>query len=252
MSNQKKMLILAAVLLVGFLGLYFQGIGTKPTPQEIHVQSDIPEGEDFFERLEKNEADLLATTGEPKVTREGRSLRILPASGSTVILEDCIDCGPEKDVEHFLVERFSKPDGVLIYRQLYEGDDFLWITARGESHTLPAYPVLSPDRTHLLVVSASEAFNWNGLEVWEFTTSGLQRVFQYEPETSEIYQFLSWSEPRSVQLRFSGYEDEAPVCRAVELRQEKGLWKRVLRPDQIEGFCPPQEDWVPRFLRRQT
>ena len=254
MSNQKKMILLGLFVAAGLLSLLMYGTGMNQLEQPgILSQSDVPEGEDFFERLEKREADLLGGTSSPAIAREGRRLTVTAASGEKIEFNDCIDCGPEKDVEHFFVERFHSPLSVLIYRQLYEGDDFVLVNAEGKSWTLPAYPIFSSDQKHFVLVPSSDSVSWNGLEIWEVSASELKKVYSYEALASETYQFLTWSTPTQIQLRYSGYDEGdagPPVCRGVELRRENNQWNRKLRPEQIDGFCPPQEDWIPEYLRR--
>ncbi|HRO66397.1 MAG TPA: hypothetical protein PL182_02405, partial [Pseudobdellovibrionaceae bacterium] len=228
-----------------------------PAPPDTDVpmseEADVPPDESFFARLEKNEADLIRKLGHPRVARDGRTLTITTSSGKVTQLKDCLDCGPEKDIEHYLVTRFSKPDAVLIYRQLYEGDDYTLITDDGVPHQIPSYPVFSPDRKAFVVVSASEAFNWNGLEMWQSKGSSFERKLHYEPKVYEIYRFLGWDGNDRVRLEYSGYTDGesgSPLCRAAEIRREGAQWKVNPLQETREGFCPFTEEWLPEYLRR--
>lgn len=210
---------------------------------------------EFFSRLQDREAILLGQAGlAPAVQRDGRNLIISTSSGKKIDLKDCLNCGPEKDVEHYFIERITDPAAVLIYRQYYEADNYAMILSDGTILELPAYPVFSPDKKSFIVVSAAEAFNWNGIEVWEKDGDHFSRRLRFEPQAAEMYRFLSWDGNDHAKLEFTRQEREdnpQPVCQGAELKREGRSWTiKALQGVVREGPCPHVDDWVPVELRR--
>jgi hypothetical protein len=225
-----------------------RGLLEEPTPEESAADQ-------FFERLEQRQKELLKSSEFPQVSKEDRQLTVRFQNGDPKFFTDCLDCGPEKDIEHFFVERFADPAAVLIYRQFYEGDDQVLVTGDGNVFELPSYPIFSPDKKSFVVVSAAEAFNWNGVEVWDKDSkAGFVRKLHHEPKQADLYRFLSWDGNDLVKLEYSTYEagpDSKAICQGAELVREKNEWKLRDVKNQVRAeFCPYTEDWIPEALRR--
>lgn len=215
----------------------------------------VENGEDFFERLDAREADLL-THGKnvPEVSRDGRTLKVSLSHGSPIEFKDCLDCGPEKDVEHYLVDRFTDPAAVLIYRQFYESDDYVLVLADGGRIDIPSYPVFSPDKKKFVVVSAAEAFNWNGLELWDKDNGNrYTRRLHFEPKGNDMYRFLAWDGNDKVKLEATRNDNDSDqtVCQGAVLEFQHNSWVVHDVPGTLrENACPAAEEWIPEALRR--
>ncbi|MBX2988380.1 MAG: hypothetical protein KF802_10845 [Bdellovibrionaceae bacterium] len=253
---KKNGLILFVVLAVIIgLGLFlypkFLGNSDNDGPSE----EAVAQAKEFFTRLQDRENKLLSDTSAPAVTRNGRALQVKTSTGTLLEFKDCLDCGPEKDVEHYFVERFADPPSVLIYRQYYEADDNVLVTDDGQMHELPSFPIFSPDRKNFVVVSAAAAFNWNGIEMWGREGRHYVRQMRFEPEEAELYRFLGWDGNERVKLEFSHPPMDGGakvVCQRAEIvRDGRGWAVRPTRPEETkEGACPHTDDWIPVELRR--
>lgn len=206
--------------------------------------------DDFFARLKNLESSLLAKDAVPSVTRHDHALKILPTSGIPLEFKDCYDCGPEGDVEHYVIARLDDPKAVLIYRQYYEGDDEVMVTSDGTKHELPSWPVFSPDRKSFAVVASSEAFNWNGVQLWEKSGERFVKKFEYEPKGYEVFSFLEWKGADRAELQLSARDSKGrEQCLPAALVRRKGAWKLEKSKTGKNAFCPNDAAWLPDFLR---
>lgn len=256
MTKKRVLLLFVAFVLTALsVGLILYLRNPAKTCAFNCISRSDPRDDDFFIRLDAHEQTLLKEkTKQPVVEREARSLKIKGAGNEVIELRDCLDCGPEKDVEHHFVDRFENPASVLIYRQFYESDDYVLVTIEGQQYEIPSYPVFSPDRQRFVVVSAAEAFNWNGIELWEKDGSRYLRNLKFEPKGSELYRMLGWDGNEKVKLEFSKYNDPdsgEAVCQGAELVKSGREWNvKTLDGVSKDDFCAYTEDWIPEFLRR--
>lgn len=244
---------LAGLVIAAVAGFIAYRTFRRPEAPDLTVSSEANEETadkgDFFTRLKERETQLLSKGGMPSVTRHDKSLKILPSSGNPLEFKDCYDCGPEGDVEHYLIERLEKPAAVLVYRQYYEGDDEVLVTSDGFKHELPSWPVFSKDGNAFVVVSTSEAFNWNGLQVWEKSGGHYLKKFEYEPKGYEQFSLIGWKDGNRISLNLSNRDAKGrEQCQGAEL-VKKSSWKLERAKKASEGFCPLEPTWLPNFLR---
>ncbi len=75
----------------------------------------------------------------------------------------------------------------------YEGDRWIWIDRHSGLETaMEDRPRTAPGERHVLVVNESEAYQRNGLWLWEVTRQGLSLRFAYEDAP---FRFVAWESP---------------------------------------------------------
>lgn len=142
--------------------------------------SGFPTVEPDFQAILRGEAAALATT-EGRITRKGRSLNIQTATGVRVFRNSTAEG--------------EGAQGYLYAGSLLEGRYALLLVtgwewwayelvhlATGHSLPLGGVPLLSPDRSHAVVISLDldAQYRKNTLELIRFTEGGARRAFRWD------------------------------------------------------------------------
>ncbi len=242
--------IIGAATVAG-LGLVFIG-GNALRHKSVTTTTEPPpieEPKDFLAEMQKHEHEVLSQP-DSRVTRDGDNLHVKIKDSSAIDFKDCVECGPDKDVEHFLVE--DSAHGVLIYRQFYEGEDFAFVAADGLMHELPGWPVFSPAGRTFIIVGESELIGWSGLELWNVQAPTPVREFQMEPKPEEPLRFVGWEGEDVIHLEQTTETEKGPSCLSLNLVHEKSGWVSHPQPNPKPGACSEAVDWVPKFLQTSS
>jgi hypothetical protein len=122
------------------------------------------------------------------VMRVGHQLSLPLQSGEMLTLVDASEHEAEYEAEYegegwySYMEYIESINSHLVHLQYYEGDAFLLVNANTGIQTLiDTVPVVSPDRTHFVTASASEAYNPNRVQIWRVTEAAAELEWEYEP-----------------------------------------------------------------------
>lgn len=176
-----------------------------------------------------------------RVVRSGDHLSIELASGRRVTLTDRSAQVPEV-IAYRYIQYLPSIGFHLVHVQYYEGTEMLLVSnVDGGRYFIPDVPRVSPDGTMIVAVSASEAFNANGVFVYRLHEGTLSPIFWHEPEEYALYSFSQWKDENSIELRKFTYADQkiCPGSRfmtiGVVLSMKQGRWKFV--PDGGRAQC---------------
>jgi hypothetical protein len=159
-----------------------------------------------YEKLVNEEAKKLQMTNGA-VTRVGDVLTLRAGNGTTVMWQDKDDCGVEYDIEHCVKYIFvgHLPDhhGFLVVVLPYEGSSCEWIDdLTGEITALEDKPHFAPSGDRFAVVRATEAYGFNGIQVWSRQAGKLALEWEHVPKGKEyaLYEFSGWDGDDTVLL----------------------------------------------------
>jgi hypothetical protein len=147
--------------------------------------------------------------GVKGATRTAERLSITLANGKRVELRTEGDGEPGGTSYRYL--QYLPAIGFhLVHVQYYEGNEYLLVSnANGSRQLVPDLPRISPDRSRLVAVSASEAYNVNGVFVYRIKDGRISPVFAHEPEEYALYTFVRWKDANSIELKkFSRADDK--------------------------------------------
>ena len=106
-----------------------------------------------------------------------------------------------------------------------------------------AEPHISPDGKHVASASPAEAYNTNGVFLWEVRNGSLVQRFHFEPSDYALYRFSRWNGPNVVELmKFTNAaKDICPKSShmevSVRLVAEKGTWRLDETPNKDKVQC---------------
>jgi hypothetical protein len=134
----------------------------------------------------------------------------------------------------------------LIQRLTLESQRLILVSqATGRQFVAGAIPHLSPKRTRLVSVAASESDNTNEVVVWRVTAEELVEEFRYEPKEYALYQLVGWTNENSLTLEKYTISDRRICPRnghmivREELRMGNGVWTRSgeVNPETVKCDC---------------
>lgn len=170
----------------------------------------------------------------PLVQREAEGLRLVTDTGDVLVRDhpDCVKDGsgyfPVECHYHRFVDAFEAPRGYLLHRQFFEGDEHAWVDrADGSIIEFAHRPRFSPGGDWMLSVSPSEAYNFNGIELFAVRDRHrLEKVWQHvpsgAPETYDLFTFLRWEASETAILCAKRAGDEHPLTPVLLRRGEFG------------------------------
>lgn len=128
------------------------------------------------------------------VKRAGKKLTFKMRGGGEVAFAD-ENTGIESDssVSYQFVDRLAAVGYYLVHIQYWEGDEYRMVNeTNGRHFDIPVKPEISPGKKRLAAVSASDAYNFNGIEVWRFMKGRMKREWKLEPEGHPAFHFIAW------------------------------------------------------------
>jgi len=136
------------------------------------------------------------------VTRKGNRLELTLKNGKIKIIEN----SPETDYDdvegkHYSFREYIQSVGYfLIHVQYWEGSKFLMVHDKtGKEFLIPEVPELSPDKDRLVSVSGG-TYQFNGIQIWKFTSGGLVLEWTYEHKEYDRFTFNAWADNKTIKL----------------------------------------------------
>jgi hypothetical protein len=165
--------------------------------------------------------------------REGKILSLSLVSGKSVSFRNKDSCTGYEDCEAYLFSGLLPATEFFVVNvALYEGSNVYLVSKQtGARYAVYAEPHISPDGKHVVSASPAEAYNTNGLFLWEVRSGSLVQRFHLEPSTYALYRFSRWDGPHAVELmKFTNAtKDMCPNSNHMELPvrlfSEKGMWQ---------------------------
>ena len=187
--------------------------------------------------LDRQEAKLLQQHSQ-WARRDGLRLTLTTSKGRGLVrFESQNACTGPGDCLLYHFNGISPDGGFLVVRvSRWEGGTALWISRRdGRSYEVYRDPVLSPDGRYIVAANPSEAYDVNGVFIWELRQGTLVRRFSEVPKTYALYNFIAWQDESTVRLKRTSQEPEA--CSNGSLAESEVLLQR--QPDGRWRLLPP-------------
>jgi hypothetical protein len=164
-----------------------------------------------FAELARLEPERIAAESG-RVVRRGDELALALGTGghtflrndASLCLEGVIPSRNDGCVAFFFI---GHPQRFYLLRARYDaGSDFRLIDDRtGVPTKIPAEPHFSPDGTRLVTVSAANAYDPVGVEVWSLAAEAPSLEWKHDPDQYAIYSFLRWDSDADVALEVETY-----------------------------------------------
>ena len=190
-----------------------------------------------------------------RVERRGDVLHLSIASGPDATYTDMDECDNWDTCHTFrFVDYFGDVGYYLLHIQYYEGDGHYMVSDKsGEDYYVQEPPNFSPDRRRFVSVSASEAYDLNGVFIWRLEGSKLVSELRYEPfeppvNEYALYGFVGWKDDRTILLNkyADANKDLCPkmldMTIPVTLRLEGGSWNFHEELSGATVKCGPNVD----------
>ncbi len=147
----------------------------------------------------------------------------------------CEDGDAERCIVYDLVGYFRANHAYLISVSGWEGGVVHLVRHSDGSQTLlDAEPHFSPDGNEFAVVSASEAYGNNRVDIWRMPPDGPPVLeFRYEPSEYALYEFKNWDGSDRLMMNVTVHHNSKLVTVPVEAVRVQGSWK--LMPPQLDA-----------------
>jgi hypothetical protein len=143
------------------------------------------------------------------VRRDASSITLQTDRGPLVIrdsagcaLDEMHDDYPDR-VRNAFLDAFQAPAGYRMRRDDYEGNSWVWVErATGIEVPMGNLPRFPPDGRWAVAVGAADAYNFDGIEVWNLEWT-FRKVWMHSPtmaETHRSFVFLGWDDATTVRL----------------------------------------------------
>lgn len=197
----------------------------------IHIQTPSTDA-GYPEGSETDELKQIKEFGE-FVKREGDTLYLKLKTGAFVSLKNSGKCsGWDSCKEYEFIEYFKDAGFYHVFLYLGEQSEHLMLSDKtGQEHEVHSTPEPAPDGKRFAAVSASEAFDVNGVFIWRLDGDGLAQELSYESEEYALYSFKAWLDNKTILLsKFARSKKSA--CPSsdfmrvpVVLKLEEGAWR---------------------------
>lgn len=192
---------------------------------------------DKQEARTRQEAECLARVpGLAK--RDGKILELATESGAPVRFENGDDnCDTfEKCAFYSLRNYFPALKLYAVHVGYYEGHEWIVVEQRtGQQYRMPEEPHLSPAGRSIASVSPSEGHNWNGIEIWSVTSSGLSRVLRFAPFTHTLYKYKTWDGEDRLKLNATMFASSSARELEADVNRKGGVWRvRHIKQPRLE------------------
>ena len=135
-------------------------------------------------------------------TRDGDALTITLFPSGTRVLVDSIASSNERS--YALWDYWSAVNAVVLF--VTSGDDLSYAIlqrATGDMTTLPAEPVLAPDRQRLAVADFCSRNCANELTVWRVARGGVRKELAYRPAAPWSDVTVAWKDGETLSVQFT-------------------------------------------------
>jgi len=177
--------------------------------------------------------------------RTGKTLSLSLNAKGSVDFKTVDTCAGPQDCKIYRLVGLSPDRQFFVVKvNLWEGSNVYWVSrSTGVKYEVYLEPRLSPDGKNIVTAIPSEAYDINGVFLWEIRGDGLTKKFHFEPTEYALYSFVRWLSPDAVELRKFARADEA-ACPGkqfmeilVRLVQDGAQWKLDERLDPAAVTC---------------
>jgi len=155
--------------------------------------------------------------------REGDTLTVKLYPSGTRLFVDTIASSNERS--YALWDYWSPVNAVVLF--VTSGDDLSYAIlqrATGQLTTLPAEPVLAPDRQHLAVADFCTRNCTNELTVWRVSRDGVRKELGYRPPAAWGDVTATWKDPDTLVVEYT--PPGASAASKVDRKLTAPDWKR--------------------------
>lgn len=134
-------------------------------------------------------------------TREGDTLTVRLFPSGTRVLADTLAANNERS--YALWDYWSPINAVVLF--VASGDDVRYAVlqrATGQLTTLPAEPVLAPDRQRIAVADFCSRNCTNEVSVWRVSRDGLRRELTFKPPADWSDVTVAWKDAETLVLQY--------------------------------------------------
>ena len=155
--------------------------------------------------------------------RDGDTLTVRLFPSGTRLLVDTLAANNERS--YALWDYWSPINAVVLF--VASGDDVSYAVlqrASGQLTTLPAEPVLAPDRQRIAVADFCSHKCTNAVSVWRVTRDGMRKELGYKPPADWNDVTVAWKDADTLVLQYdpAGGGDR----KSVDRKLAAGDWKR--------------------------
>ena len=155
--------------------------------------------------------------------RDGDTLTVRMFPSGTRLLVDTLATGNERS--YALWDYWSPINAVVLF--VASGDDVSYALLQrtnGQLTTLPAEPMLAPDRQRIAVADFCSRNCTNEVSVWRVTREGVRKEMTYKPPADWRDVTVAWKDPDTLVLQYdpAGGGDRKSVDRKLAAVD----WKR--------------------------
>lgn len=157
-------------------------------------------------------------------TREGDTLRVSLYPTGTRDFVDTLAASGEKS--YALWDYWSPINAVVLL--VTSGDTVNYAVlqrATGQYTVLPAEPVLSPDRQHVVMADFCAQQCANELSLWRVTREGLRKDATFAPPAPWTDVTVTWKNPDMLTIQYKASSGDAP--KSVERPLTAADWRRL-------------------------
>jgi len=191
-----------------------------PTPERVAELCARVEGPAHCGRMVEAE-QLKALPDLAK--RDGDTLTIKLFPSGTRLLVDTLATQNERS--YALWDYWSPVNSVVLF--VSSGDDLSYAIlqrATGQLTTLPAEPILAPDRQRLVVADFCTRNCENELSVWRLSRDGVRKELSYKPTTKWGDVTAKWKDADTLTVEFT--PPGASEARTVDRKLSASDWQR--------------------------
>jgi hypothetical protein len=155
--------------------------------------------------------------------REGDTLTVRLFPSGTRVLADTLATNNERS--YALWDYWSPVNAVVLF--VASGDDVRYAVlqrATGQLTTLPAEPMLAPDRQRIAVADFCSRSCTNEVSVWRVSRDGVRREMTFKPPADWSDVTVAWKDAETLVLQYdpAGGGDR----KSVDRKLAAGDWKR--------------------------
>jgi hypothetical protein len=135
-------------------------------------------------------------------TRDGDTLKVTLFPSGTRSFVDALASSNEKS--YALWDYWSPVNAVVLF--VTSGDELSYAVlqrANGQLTTLPAEPVLAPDRQRIAVADFCGRNCTNEITVWRISRDGIKRELGYRPLAAWSDVTVAWKDPETIAVQFT-------------------------------------------------
>jgi hypothetical protein len=155
--------------------------------------------------------------------RDGDTLTVTLFPSGTRVFVDAIAASNERS--YALWDYWNSANAIVLF--VTSGDDLSYAVLQrttGDLTTLPAEPILAPDRQHLAVADFCSRNCTNELTVWRVERGSIRKELGYKPPVAWSDVTVTWKDGETLALQYT--PPGASDARTLERKLSAADWKK--------------------------